>query len=233
MSELSQAEWTVLEAAIEDGAIADTNPDRALVQGAERGWLAARDYYSSTITKSAKKEIAAAALLVLQAEERERALEDALKRAVERLDRVRLGLVNKDDSAWSASYVPEGIRALASPGQPAEQSDDDQCVCGHTRHWHGAGEWTCEAGGPDHPDGDCPCSTFESQPDHGPGEPSEDRIIDLGGPDGGRYWRVVSDHTVDHPDARRAAVMARATGSLGCTYNDAGVQRVQVGESNG
>lgn len=54
---------------------------------------------------------------------------------------------------------------------------------------------------------------------------NEDRIIDLGGPDGGRFWRVTSDHPVDHPDAHAAAVMARVTGSVGSTYNDVTVER--------
>jgi hypothetical protein len=51
------------------------------------------------------------------------------------------------------------------------------------------------------------------------------RVIDLGGPEGGRYWMVVSDHAADDPDARSAAVHARLTGSVGCTYNDAKVER--------
>jgi hypothetical protein len=55
---------------------------------------------------------------------------------------------------------------------------------------------------------------------------SAERVIDLGGPDGGRYWRVVSDHGVDDPDAQNAAIHARATGSVGCTYNDAKVERL-------
>ena len=55
-------------------------------------------------------------------------------------------------------------------------------------------------------------------------------ILDLGGPDGGRYWRVVSDHAVDDPDVRAAAVHARVTGSVGCTYNDARVVRQDQGE---
>lgn len=56
-------------------------------------------------------------------------------------------------------------------------------------------------------------------------EPSSvDQIIDLGGPDGGRYWLVTSDHDADHPDALNAAVHARATGSVGCAYNGATVE---------
>lgn len=55
---------------------------------------------------------------------------------------------------------------------------------------------------------------------------SGENIIDLGGPEGGRYWRVVSGHPVDHPDAQSAAVHARATGSVGATYNDVKVERV-------
>lgn len=51
-------------------------------------------------------------------------------------------------------------------------------------------------------------------------------MIDLGGPDGGRFWWVVSDHTADDPDARSAAVYARCTGSVGGTYNEARVERV-------
>lgn len=50
-------------------------------------------------------------------------------------------------------------------------------------------------------------------------------IIDLGGPDGGRFWLVTSDHEAEHPDAQSAAVHARATGSVGCIYNGAHVTR--------
>lgn len=49
-------------------------------------------------------------------------------------------------------------------------------------------------------------------------------VIDLGGPEGGRYWVVVSGHSVNHEDARAAAVHARMTGSVGATYNEARVQ---------
>lgn len=55
-----------------------------------------------------------------------------------------------------------------------------------------------------------------------------ERIIDLGGPEGGRYWRVLTDHAVDHPDAQAAAVHAAMTGSVGCTYNDAQVERASL-----
>lgn len=54
------------------------------------------------------------------------------------------------------------------------------------------------------------------------------QVIDLGGPDGGRFWRVVSEHSPQHPDAVSAAIYARATGSVGCTYNDAKVERAEV-----
>lgn len=54
----------------------------------------------------------------------------------------------------------------------------------------------------------------------------ERKILDLGGPDRGRYWRVVSDHAVDDPDVRSAAIYARVTGSVGCTYNGAEVEWV-------
>jgi hypothetical protein len=53
-------------------------------------------------------------------------------------------------------------------------------------------------------------------------------VIDLGGPDGGRFWRVVSEHTTAHSDAISAAVYARATGSTGATYNDAKVEQVSA-----
>lgn len=56
-----------------------------------------------------------------------------------------------------------------------------------------------------------------------------DRIIDLGGPDRSRYWRVISDHSIDDEDARSAAIHARVTGSVGCTYNGAKVERVERG----
>lgn len=48
-------------------------------------------------------------------------------------------------------------------------------------------------------------------------------IIDLDGPEGGRYWLVTTEHEPEHPDAHAAAVQARATGSVGATYNDATV----------
>jgi hypothetical protein len=100
--ELSQAEWARLEAAIEDGAIADSNPDRALMQGAERGWLAARDY----------------------GRERERALRDALKGIEDFVERVE---------KWSS--LPDEIHEILDTIR---------------------------------------CSLAGAQPDHGPGEPSED-----------------------------------------------------------
>lgn len=46
-----------------------------------------------------------------------------------------------------------------------------------------------------------------------------ENIVDLGGPDGGRFWRVTSGHSANHPNARDAAVMARVTGSVGATSN--------------
>lgn len=52
-----------------------------------------------------------------------------------------------------------------------------------------------------------------------------DKIVDLEGPEASRYWRVVSDHAADHPDARAAAIHARATGSVGCTHNGVEVKR--------
>lgn len=52
-------------------------------------------------------------------------------------------------------------------------------------------------------------------------------IIDLGGPDGGRFWRVTTGQAVDHPDAHSAAVHARVTGSVGASYNDATVEAVR------
>lgn len=53
-----------------------------------------------------------------------------------------------------------------------------------------------------------------------------DQVIDMGGPGGpGRRWRVVTDHPTDDSDVRNAAVHARVTGSVGCTYNDATVTR--------
>lgn len=55
--------------------------------------------------------------------------------------------------------------------------------------------------------------------------PDGEKLIDLGGPEGGRYWRVVSDHPVDHRDARAAAAYARVTGSVGASYNGAEVER--------
>lgn len=51
-------------------------------------------------------------------------------------------------------------------GCPDEgQREADECICGHTRHWHGAGEWRCEARGPEHPDGECGCAMFEDKHD--------------------------------------------------------------------
>lgn len=58
-----------------------------------------------------------------------------------------------------------------------------------------------------------------------PGGPN---VVDLGGPDGGRYWRIVSALALDHEDVRSAAVNGRLTGSVGCTYNEAEVERVEV-----
>jgi hypothetical protein len=49
-------------------------------------------------------------------------------------------------------------------------------------------------------------------------------IVDLGGPDGGRFWRVTTGEPADHPDAQAAAVHARVTGSVGCTYNGVTVE---------
>lgn len=51
-------------------------------------------------------------------------------------------------------------------------------------------------------------------------------MIDLGGPDGGRFWWVISGDNSDDGDARRAAIFARCSGSVGGTYNDAVVERV-------
>lgn len=59
----------------------------------------------------------------------------------------------------------------------------------------------------------------------------EEKIVDLGAPEGGRYWRVVSDHPIDHPDVQSAAVHARVTGSVGCTYNEAKVERADPARS--
>ena len=53
-------------------------------------------------------------------------------------------------------------------------------------------------------------------------------LIDLGGPEGGRYWRVTTGQSADHPDAHAAAVHARATGSVGATYNDVTVERAEA-----
>lgn len=52
------------------------------------------------------------------------------------------------------------------------------------------------------------------------------RIIDAGGPEGGRYWRIITDHAADDSDIRAAVTHARVTGSVGCTYNGAKVERV-------
>lgn len=53
-------------------------------------------------------------------------------------------------------------------------------------------------------------------------------IVDLGGPDGGRYWQVVTEGVrADHEDAQAAAVHARATGSVGATYNGVKVERFE------
>lgn len=56
--------------------------------------------------------------------------------------------------------------------------------------------------------------------------PAELKIIDLGGPVGSRFWRITSGHVASHADAHAAAVMARVTGSVGSSYNDAVVERV-------
>ena len=53
-------------------------------------------------------------------------------------------------------------------------------------------------------------------------------LIDLGGPEGGRYWRVTTGQSADHPDAQSAAVHARVTGSVGATYNDVTVERAEA-----
>lgn len=47
-------------------------------------------------------------------------------------------------------------------------------------------------------------------------------VVDLGEPEGGRYWVVTSGHAPDHPNAIAAAVNARATGSVGATFEDRG-----------
>lgn len=52
-----------------------------------------------------------------------------------------------------------------------------------------------------------------------------DQIVDLGAPEGGRYWRVTTGEPADHPDAQHAAVMARVTGSVGASYNGVRVER--------
>lgn len=57
-------------------------------------------------------------------------------------------------------------------------------------------------------------------------------VVDLGGPGGGRYWRVTTGEPADHPDAHYAAVMARVTGSVGCTYNDVTVERADAPEGD-
>lgn len=55
------------------------------------------------------------------------------------------------------------------------------------------------------------------------------KIVDLGGPTGGRYWLVVSD-LYNEDDAMSAAIHARVTGSVGATHNGVKVERCeQVG----
>lgn len=49
-------------------------------------------------------------------------------------------------------------------------------------------------------------------------------IVDLGGPDGGRYWKVTSGHLANHPDALHAAALARVTGSRGATADEVTVE---------
>ncbi len=53
---------------------------------------------------------------------------------------------------------------------------------------------------------------------------SDPHLVDLGGPDSGRYWRVTSGHLATHPDALHAAALARVTGSRGATSNEVTVE---------
>lgn len=53
----------------------------------------------------------------------------------------------------------------------------------------------------------------------------DNKVIDLGGPDGGRFWRITSGHVATDKDAHAAAVMARVTGSVGASVNAAVVER--------
>lgn len=130
--------------------------------------------------------------------------QDVLEGVSEFLERV---------SAWSGSdpdevhelsqQVDDVLAALDKP--PTSSRADDRGLGSHA------------------PD----CAT---QRPSGPPESDERKIIDLGGPDGGRYWRVVSGPAADDPFARAAAVQARLTGSQGATVNGACVRRVLVEE---
>jgi hypothetical protein len=108
-------------------------------------------------------------------DERDRALKEAIGAAASQcgfLDRERLGF----DAGYRAGFA-------ASRLVPEERQESDECVCGHTRHWHGAAEWTCEHGGPEHPDGDCPCSMFRPvSEDNGLREALAERCGNVHGP---------------------------------------------------
>lgn len=153
-NELSQAERTMMENArfIFFQQLANEELPLYPPELAEHMWLAARDYYSSTITKSAKKEIAAAALLVLQAEKREQRIGRELQESDEALtlaekygaelhERERalrevLELIrdspfperNPDgDEQWAAAVKLIATEALAaSPGEPEGQTEPDR-----------------------------------------------------------------------------------------------------------
>jgi hypothetical protein len=53
------------------------------------------------------------------------------------------------------------------------------------------------------------------------------RVLDLGDPDDGRYWKVTSDHHTDDPNVRAAAAFGRAQGMMSATHDGAHVERWQ------
>lgn len=61
-----------------------------------------------------------------------------------------------------ASFKPDepvlrrvSVGEREAPREEDGRDSDDECVCGHTRRWHGADEWACEH------NGECFCSMFE------------------------------------------------------------------------
>lgn len=211
MAELSQVERTALEAAMRMA-----NIEREL---SEEIWIAARDY----------------------GRERERALREAIEDAA--------GDASLCDSAEKLEALTNRLLSLAaSPGEPEGQRPVDTdgrplCfVCRRPQSEHEGGveckpdPSQCDHEFQMHPQSEDfgVCSRCgESQPDYGPGEPSDNSLRVLGGGKGAR------DGDCRHLSERDPDLWARMTDGERNAYDLGGIDailrtdRAGVGESNG